>query len=177
MENLKCAATSVEYPNQTVCNCKYSTPSDPSYTDWCCNKANNKQCGPSVINGVVNVGGQNKICNSDGAYVCDRSRFQCLSSCPGATPAPAEIHEPGFIASMPLASAISLIFVAFFFGIILSYLIYKIRKSRNNGANAKYTPQETGESSQHALTESSRSAEDSQVGEKHLTMSPLSEQV
>jgi len=70
---------------------------------------------------------------------------------------------------MPVSSAVSLIFVAFFVGIIVSYVIYKFRKN----ANKKYSQPDT-----QALSESSRqSAEDSRIGERPLNVAPLSEQV
>jgi len=65
--------------------------------------------------------------------------------------------------TLPLSSSIALIFLAFFLGLVLAFIIYKIRKSSK-------TPVVD------ALSESSHRAEDSQ-GEKPLNPASLNEQV
>jgi len=107
------------------------------------------------------------LCQVNGSYTsvghCNTVTRLCDINCPAQT-----IDElPSVDPEMPISSAVALIFVAFFIGIILSYVVYKFRKS-----SKKYT-----EPTQ-ALSESShQSAEDSRLGERPLNVAPLSEQV
>jgi uncharacterized membrane-anchored protein YhcB (DUF1043 family) len=71
---------------------------------------------------------------------------------------------------MPVSTSVALVFLAFFVGIIISYVLYKVRKSQHS---AKRTVPES------ALEVSQRSGDESQQGsEKPLNrITPLSEQV
>jgi hypothetical protein len=96
---------------------------------------------------------------------CGSVEHFCKGSCVGQS----NVEEGSGPLSMPVSSATALIFVAFFVGVILSYVVYKFRKN-----SKKYVQAD----SVQALSESSRqSAEDSHLGERPLNVAPLSEQV
>jgi hypothetical protein len=119
---------------------------------------------------ALNYQNPSYFCTDLNTGYCSAKDHKCFNSVTNPTYCHANMIDGTSIpATIPVPSAISLIFVAFFVGILLSYVIYKCRKS---SLNQKY------DATNQALSESShRSTEESQVGEKPLNLSPLSEQV
>jgi len=120
----------------------------------------------SYANDLCATLGQNYQCPSDPTQsgFCDNTSKRCQLS---GTQLCQETMIDGSLAStIPVPSAVSLIFAAFFVGIVVSYVVYKCRKS-----STKY------DSDAVRLESSMRTTEDSQIGDKRLTHSPLSEQV
>jgi len=154
--------------SQNSCWCSMTLQSPVGTGKWCCG-ANPVPAGNTDTNGNPswNVWCANKgvTCASGFGFCNTTSRFCQSYDCPsglGVVDSNKEATE------MPVSSAVALIFVAFFVGIILSYVVYKFRK------NKRYVQTETAQ----ALSESSRqSAEDSHLGERPLNVAPLSEQV
>jgi len=147
----------------TACWCRLGADSGIT-NNYCCGKGANPTSGcPSGLS----VCTWNQWCSNKWpgqGVVCNLTNNQC-----GVIPnGPAMIESAQAAQEMPVSSAVALIFVAFFVGIILSYVVYKFRKNMNK----KYSQP------QQALSESSRqSAEDSHLGERPLNVAPLSEQV
>jgi len=163
-------APSQQSQNFSACWCQYIEAGPADGSPPCCGYG-----APTPVNwlasypGSTNPAKWNSYCaskypcsNKPGGF-CDTTAKLCTLTCP------AEIVDETAAAEMPISSAVALIFLAFFFGIVLSYVVYKFRKS-----HTKYNQTETAQ----ALSESShQSAEDSHLGERPLNVAPLSEQV
>jgi len=120
----------------------------------------------SYANDLCSLGGSNYQCPSDPTQsgYCDNTTKRCQIV---GSPLCQATMIDGSSATIPVPSAVSLIFAAFFVGIVVSYVVYKCRKSPNKYDNDAVR-----------LESSTRTtAEDSQIGDKRLTHSPLSEQV
>jgi hypothetical protein len=172
--NANCSS-SAPYPSTatrtyTACWCLIT---EPPQSPPCCGYPNNDATAVGYGTGSQawhNYCKAKAPCNNVDPYgaagYCDPALKQCSPNCPlgmdveGSTPA-----------EMPISSAVALIFVAFFIGIVLSYVVYKFRKSN---ASKKYTQANSAQ----VLSESShKSNEDSRLGERPLNIAPLNEQV
>jgi len=152
---LECGTGFISEYNANVCYCKWGN--NISYDDWCCN--------------------QNAHCTYQGLYCAGTTKGYCYigeHQCANSALCPAEVEndETSQPAAMPLPSAIALICAAFIVGILLSYVVYKVRKSRKTSyAEASASL----ENSQHSQLGDSQSG----AGDKPLipVVTPLSEQV